>query len=126
MAEELGHQVFELQESVHLFATVDMVVEEMRIAIQKSMYYFLRLQEQLNALSANRLSPSIIESAEFKTVLKDIETQLPKSFGLPVDLDAELWPLHKHLYCQTLMENKRIIIIPIPLIDYTKQMDLCQ
>ena len=125
MAEELGYQVFELQEFVHLFSTVDMVVEEMRFAIQKSMYYFLRLQVQLNALSANKLSPSIIEPAEFKTVLKDIETQLPKSFGLPVDLDAELWSLHKHLYCQTLMENKRIIIIiPIPLIDYTKQMDL--
>ena len=125
VTEELGHEVFELQEFVHLFATVDMVAEEMRIAIQKSMYYFLRLQVQLNALSANRLYPSIIEPAEFKTVLKDIETQLPKSFGLPVDLDTELWSLHKHLYCQTFMENNRtIIIIPIPLIDYTKQMDL--
>ena len=46
------------------------------------------------------------------------------SFGLPVDLDTELWSLHKSLYCQTLMENERIIkIIDIHLIDYTKQMD---
>ena len=97
VAEKLGHQVFELQEFVHLFCTVDMVVEEMRIAIQKSMYYFLRLQVQSNALAANRLSPSIIKTAAFKMVLKDIDTQLPKSFGLPVDLDAELWSLHKHI-----------------------------
>ena len=66
---------------MHLFATAEWVVEEMRIAIQQSMYYFLRLQVQLNALSVNRPSPSIIEPAAFKTVLKDIETELPKSFG---------------------------------------------
>ena len=58
VAEELGHQVFELQECVHLFATVAMVAEEMRIAIQKSMYYFVRLQVQLNARSSNRLPAS--------------------------------------------------------------------
>ncbi|MCG7882404.1 MAG: methyl-accepting chemotaxis protein [Candidatus Thiodiazotropha endolucinida] len=125
VAEELGQQVSEVQEFVHLFATVDRVVEEMRMAIQKSMYYFLRLQVQLNALSTNKLSPSIIEPAEFKMVLKDIETQLPKTFGLPVDIDEELWLLYKHLSCQTLMEDKKIIIIiPIPLIDYSQQMDL--
>ena len=36
VAERLRPQVFELQEFVHLFATVNMVVEEM--------YYFFRLQ----------------------------------------------------------------------------------
>ena len=107
------------------FTTVNMVVEEMRTAIQRSMYYFLRLQIQINALSANKLSPNIIEPAEFKAVLKDIETQLPKSYGLPEDVDDELWSFYKHLFCQTLMEdNKILIILTIPLIDYTKQMDL--
>ena len=57
--------------------------------------------------------------------LKDIETQLPKSFWLSVNLEAKLWSLHKHLFCQPLMEDKKfIIVIPWPLINYAKQMDL--
>ena len=80
---------------------------------------------QINALSMRKLTPNTINPQEFKQVLKDIETQLPKSFGLPVDVDVELWSLYKNLVCQTIMEDYRILIVkPIPLIDYTKQMDI--
>lgn len=125
IVEQLGKDVFELQQFVHLFAKVNTVIAEIRTAIQKSFYYFLNLKMQINALSMQRLTPNIINPQEFKLVLKDIETQLPKSFGLPVDLDIELWSLYKNLVCQTIMEDNRIlIVVPIPLIDYTKQMDL--
>ena len=34
-------------------------------------------------------------------------------------------PCTKNLVCQTIMEDNRIlIVIPTPLIDYTKQMDI--
>ena len=80
---------------------------------------------QINALSLRKLTPNVINPQEFKLVLKDIETQLPKSFGLPVDVDVELWSLYKNLVCQTIIEDNRIlIVIPIPLIDYTNQMDI--
>ena len=125
IVEQLGKEVFELQQFVHLFAKVNMVIAEIRTAIQKSFYYFLNLKMQINALSMRKLTPNIINPQEFKLVLKDIETQLPKSFGLPVDVDVELWSLYKNLVCQTIMEDNRIlIVIPIPLIDYTKQMDI--
>ena len=125
IVEQLGKEVFEVQQFVHLFAKVNMVIAEIRTAIQKSFYYFLNLKMQINALSMRKLTPNIINRQEFKLVLKDIETQLPKSFGLPVDVDVELWSLYKNLVCQTIMEDNRIlVVIPIPLIDYTKQMDI--
>ena len=102
-----------------------MVIAEITTAIQKSFYFFLNLKMQINALSMQKLTPNIINPQEFKLVLKGTETQLPKSFGLPVDIDVELWSLYKNLVCQTIMEDNRILImIPIPLINYTKQMDL--
>lgn len=125
IVEQLGQKVFELQQFVHLFAKINMIIEELRLAIQRSLYYFFNLKMQINALSMQKLTPNIIDPQEFRLVLKDIETQLPKSFGLPVDIDVELWSLYKKLGCQTIMEDNRIlIIVPIPLIDYTKQMDL--
>ena len=120
IVEQLGKEVFELQQFVHLFAKVNMVIAEISTASQKSFYYFLNLKMQINALSMRKLTPNIINPQEFKFVLKDIETQLPKSYGLPVDIDDELWSLYINLVCQTIMEDNRIlIIIPVPLIDYT-------
>ena len=68
-----------------------------------------------------KLSPNTIEPNEMKQVLKNIETRLPNSYGLPANPDTDLWTFYKLLSCSTLMEDNRIImIVPIPLIDYSK------
>ena len=125
ITQELGKQIFELEQFVYLFSRLDLAVLGIKTAIQRSLYYFSHLQVQLNALSMQKLSPNTIESKEMKQVLKDIETRLPNSYGLPSDPDKDLWTFYKLLSCSTLMEDNRIIIIvPIPLIDYSKKMEL--
>ena len=125
ITQELGKQIFELEQFVYLFSRLDLAVQGIKTAIQRSLYYFSHLQVQLNALSMQKLSPKTIEHKEMKQVLKDIETRLPNSYGLPSDPDKDLWTFYKLLSCSTLMEDNRIIIIvPIPLIDYSKKMEL--
>ena len=115
IVEQLDKEVFELQQFVHVFAKVNMVIAEIRTAIGWSFYYLPNFKMQINALSMRKLTPNIINPQEFTLVLKDIETQLPNSFGLPVDIAVELWSLYKNLVCQTMMQDNRIlIIIPIP------------
>ena len=125
ITQELGKQIFELEQFVYLFSRLDLAVQGIKTAVQRSLYYFSHLQVQLNALSMQKLSPNAIEPNEMKQVLKDIETRLPNSYGLPANPDTDLWTFYKLLSCSTLMEDNRIIIIvPISLIDYSKKMEL--
>ncbi|MEW8544194.1 MAG: envelope fusion protein [Candidatus Thiodiazotropha sp.] len=122
---QLSQVIYEVQQFIHITAELDSVIESLKITIQKSTYYFLHLQIQLNALTLNKLTPSIIRPTELKSVLKAIETKLPKSYGLPADIDTDLWEFYKQLTCNTVIENNRIlIVVPIPLIDYSKKMEL--
>ena len=123
--QKLVKQIFELEQFVYLFSRLDLAVQGIKPAIQRSLYYFSHLQVHFNALSMQKLSPNTIEPKEMKQVLKDIETRSPNSYGIPSDPDKDLWTFYKLLSCSTLMEDNRIIIIvPIPLIDYSKKIEL--
>ena len=97
ITQELGKQIFELEQFVYLFSRLDLAVQGIKTVIQRSLYYFSHLQVQLNALSMQKLSPDTIEPKEMKQVLKDIETRLPNSYGLPSDPDKDLWTFYKLL-----------------------------
>lgn len=108
---QLSQAIYELQQFVHIFAKLDLMIEKFKTAIQRSTYYFLQLQVQINALSMQKLTPDTIEPKELRKVLQDIETQLPKAYGLPANPETELWSFYKLLTCNTMMVNNSIIIV---------------
>ena len=75
---------------MYLFSRLEIVVQGIKSATQRSLCYLSQLQIQLNALSMQKRSPNTIEPKEMKHILKDIDSRLPNKYGLPTSPDTDL------------------------------------
>ena len=107
-----------------MYSKLELVIGELNSAIQRSMYYYTHLQVQLNILSL-KLSPNLISPFNLRTVLEQMNDQLPENKELPSDLGKWLWDYYKHISCLTFVDTQQhVIIADIPLMYYTQKFEL--
>ena len=83
------------------------------------------LARQIDILSTGKISPAVISPPQLREALLDIEENLPSTLRLPNDPIRDLWSYYRTMTCGSLMlENKIVMIVNIPLIDYTDKMEL--
>ena len=125
ITEQLQSQIINLKRFTYMYTKLQLVVQELSAAIQRSLHYYTHLQIQLNALSLQKLSPNLIGPANLRLILSQIADQLPESIGLPSDIDTGLWNYYKNIACYTFIEAEQIIIVAeIPLVDFTQKFEL--
>ena len=125
ISNHLEQQLNTLERVVLLTAHVTRVIEEIKNAITRSMYFYLHFQIQVQAIIMQRLSPSTVSADNLRNVLLSIRERLPKTIGLPFDPRTHLFEYFQYLRCLTLFQNNRVIItIDIPLMEFTQRYEL--
>ena len=110
---------------VILIAHITQVIEEIKNAITRSMYFYLHFQIQVQSIIMQHLSPSTVTADNLRSVLLSIQERLPKIIGLPFDPRTHLFEYFQYLKCMTLFQDNRVIItINIPLMEFTQQYEL--
>ena len=112
---------------INLYSQMDLLLSGIRDTIQRAVLYLENLRLELNMLSLNHLSPSTITPNELQSLLIQIKTKLPSSLKLPENPETNIWYFYGTLTCNTILENDKIIVmINIPLLDYNGEFDVFQ
>lgn len=118
LTKDIDRDLKELEEFTQLYIQVDLAIEEIKQMVQRAALYIDNFRVQLDMLSLNRLTPSILSPMTLKKLLIDIGTRMPRTLTLPDDPERNLWKFYKLLTTTTVVETDRlIVIIPIPLFD---------
>lgn len=125
ISDHLEQEINTLETTVILIARITHVIEEIKNAITRSMYFYLHFQIQVQSIIMQRLSPSTVTAANLRNILMEIQERLPKTIGLPFDPRTRLFEYFQHLRCMTLFQDNRVIVtINIPLMEFTQRFDL--
>ena len=101
---------------MQLYVQLDLITGELRLLIQKAMFYAEHIKSQLNVLSLGHLSPSTTTLGNLKVLLNEIKDNLPKYLELTEDPNKNLWFFYRFLTCTTVLhDNKILVIISVPL-----------
>jgi hypothetical protein len=110
-----------------LFAKVNMVIEEIKNALTRSIYFYMHFQIQVQAIAMQKISPNTIPAKNLRNVLRSIREELPKTVGLPHDPRTHLFEYYKFLKSVTIFDGNHVIITTfIPLVEYSYQFDIFQ
>ena len=125
ISDQLEQRINTLEKMVILIAHITQVIEEIKNAITRSMYFYLHLQIQVQSIIMQHLSPSTVTADNLRSILLSIQERLPKTIGLPFDPRTPLFEYFQYLKCMTLFQDNRVIItINIPLMEFTQQYEL--
>lgn len=125
LATEIQKQLEHVEMFVNLYSQLDLILSDIKDALQRAMFYLENLRLELNMLSLDHLSPSTITPGSLKSLLIQIKTKLPSTLKLPEDPEADIWYFYRTLTCTTVLENDKILIlINIPLLDYNGEFDV--
>ena len=121
----------ELQET-HIFKQfsyfhmeLDSIITNAREIILETIDHFNALQLQINMLAAGRLTPSGILPDDLRSVLIQIERQLPDTLAFAVNPSKNLWAFYRQIKTQTAFEDGKIyVILNIPLVNFAEKFDL--
>ena len=109
----------------HVYAQMDLILGGIRDVLQRGNLYLGNLPLELNMLSLNHLSPSLINPKDLKRLLTQIKAKLPPTLKLPEDHRSNIWYYYCTLTCTTILEEDRIVVVmSIPLLDFTGQYDV--
>ena len=127
ISDQLEQDINTLEKMVILIAQITRIIEEIKNAITRSMYFYLHFQIQVQSIIMQRLSPSTVTAANLRNILMSIQERLPKTIGLPFDPRTHLFEYFQYLKCMTIFQDNRVIItINIPLMEFTQRYDLFQ
>ena len=123
----MKQQINTLERMVILTAHITRAIEEIKNAITRSMYFYSHFQIQVQAIIMQRLSPSTVTADSLRNILMSIQERLPKTIGLPFDPRTHLFEYFHYSRCMTLFQDNRVIItINIPLMEFTQRYELFQ
>lgn len=125
ITEAIEGQLKELETFVQLYVQLDLITGELRLLIQKAMFYAEHIKSQLNMLSLGHLSPSTITPGNLKVLLNEIKDNLPKYLELTEDPNKNLWFFYRFLTCTTVLHDSQIlVIISVPLLDSNNKFEV--
>ena len=118
LASHIDQRFIKIEKFIYTYLQIQTIIDEIKIAIQNILEYFDNLKLELSMLSMNHLSINTISPIQLKSILKEIEDQLPIGQKLPQDPDTNLWYYYKNLQCTTYIQDDKIqIILIIPLLN---------
>ena len=110
---------------VNLYVQMDLIISGIKYAILRANVYLENLRLELNMLSLNHLSPSVITPINLRTLLLNVKTRLPFSLKLPEDPASNIWYFYRTLVCKTVLdEDKILVVINIPLLDQNGEYEV--
>ena len=125
MSNHLEQEIREARTIVVLFSRLNTLIGELKLALSRSMYFYVHFQIQIQAVAMQKLSPTTIPAERLRNMLLEIKDKLPQTVGLPRDPRAHLFDYYKLLSCIPIFDGKHIIIsIRVPLVEYSQQFDI--
>ena len=125
MSNHLEQEIREARTIVVLFSRLNTLKGELKLALSRSMYFYVHFQIQIQAVAMQKLSPTTIPAERLRIMLLEIKEKLPQTVGLPRDPRAHLFDYYKLLSCIPIFDGKHIIIsIRVPLVEYSQQFDI--
>ena len=103
------------------------IIEDLQETILRSDRYLNDLKTQLDMLSFNALTPSVIRPLQLRSMLRDIARLLPRNIYLPINPDKNLYKFYKTIKSTAAIQgNKIYTILDIPLLSLEDRMDIFQ
>ena len=125
LTEAIQKRFEKVETFINVYAQMDLIISGIKDAILRANFYLENLRMELNMLSLNHLSPSLITPKNLKQLLLTIKTKLPFSLKLPEDPDTNIWYFYKTLNCKTLLDNdKLLVVINVPLLDQNGEYEV--
>ena len=82
---QLQSQINSLEKLTVFTAQMNLIIDSIKNAISRSMYFYLHFQMQVQLITMQRLSPSTIAADDLRNLLLTIQSRLPKTISLPHD-----------------------------------------
>lgn len=121
----LANKLSELEEIMQAYSQMDMILAEVRMAINKGISFLEHLELQLNMLSLGHLSPTTIRPRNFRMLLGQVSSQLPPHLELTGNPKTDLWEFYRYLSCATLWEdNKILVVVSLPLLELGEEYEV--
>ena len=136
VVQKLDRKIFNLQQAfsqkfvtleqfIHTYLQFQLILDEIKQAIQDAVLYLESLKSGLNMLSMQHLSTNTISPKDLKELLIEVESKLPNNFELPRNPRKDIWYFYKTLTSITYLENYEIrIILKIPLINTKEEYEI--
>ena len=125
LTEAIQKRFEKVETFINVYAQMDLIISGIKDAILRANFYLENLRMELNMLSLNHLSPSLITPKNLKQLLLTIKTKLPFSLKLSEDPDTNIWYFYRTLNCKTLLDNdKLLVVINVPLLDQNGEYEV--
>ena len=125
LTEAIQERFERVETFVNVYAQMDLIISGIKDAILRANFYLEKLRLELNMLSLNHLSPSLITPENLKQLLLEVKTKLPYSLKLPEDPVNNIWYFYRTLICKTVLDSdKLLVIINLPLLDQNGEYEV--
>lgn len=125
-AMELRQALKNTHEFLLTYLQLDLMITELREAIEKGMFYIQDVKLSLDQLALGHIAPQSLTPGELKRILVEIQAQIPKYLMLPAAIE-DVWYYYKTLTCVTLVRDGRFItLVNLPLIEVNSQFEVYQ
>ena len=125
ISDQLEKEIREVNTALILFSMLNTLIGELKLALSRSMCFYVHFQMQIQAVAMQKLSPTTIPAEHLRNRLLEIKDKLPQTVELPGDPRVHLFDYYKLLSCIPIFDGNHIIIsIKIPLVEYLQQFDI--
>ncbi|MES9990712.1 MAG: envelope fusion protein, partial [Candidatus Thiodiazotropha sp.] len=125
LTQSIQKRLEKVETFVNVYAQMDLIISGIKDAILRANFYLENLRLELNMLSLNHLSPSLITPKNLKQLLLTVKTKLPFSLKLPEDPETDIWYFYRTLICKTVLhDDKILVVITIPLLDQNGEYEV--
>ena len=85
ISDQLEKEIREVNTALILFSRLNTLIGELKLALSRSMYFYVHFQMQIQAVAMKKLSPRTIPADRLRNMLLEIKDKLPQTVGLPGD-----------------------------------------
>lgn len=125
LEQTLEHQFVRLEQYVHTYIQLQMILNEIMQTTQNAIAYLENLKSELDTLALQHLSINTISPRSLKELLLDVESKLPSNFELPSNPRHNIWYFYKSLTTITYLRDSEIrIILKIPLLNTREEYEV--
>ena len=125
ISDQLEKEIREVNTALILFSRLNTLIGELKLALSRSMYFYVHFPMQTQAVAMQKLSPTTILAEPLRNMLLEIKDKLPQTVGLPSYPCVHLFDYYKLLSCIPIFDGRHIIIsIKIPPVEYSQQLDI--
>ena len=124
MTRKIKEDTMLLTKVVKTYSKLNLIIIEIKEAIDHALLFLSDIKNQLNQLSQGRLSPLVINPKQLQDILEKIQKEIPDYLSLPRDPKL-VWYYYQSLTSVTIIkENKFVTLVDLPLIDANSKYEI--